>query len=78
MYLCALFVAGFLELFSQTLYVWNHHGDVPLLAVGGGSIGVGVMGLLSVCWVGVPVVVVFVFKVVLQSVLGPSGEKTRL
>ena len=67
-YLYALFVADFPELFSQTLYVRNHNGNVPLLVVAGGSIGFEVIGLLRICWVGVPVVVVFVFKVLLQSV----------
>ena len=67
-YMYALFVAGFLELFYKTLYVWDHHGNVPLFVVVGGDIDVKLVGLLSVCWVWVPVVVVFVFRVVLQSV----------
>ena len=66
--LYALFVACFLELFSQMLYVWDHLGNVPLLVVVSGNIGVEIVGLLSVCQAGVPVVVVFVFTVMLESV----------
>ena len=58
----------FLNLFSQTLHVRNHNENIYLLDDVAGSIGVEDISSLCVCWVGVPVVVVFVFKAVLQSV----------
>ena len=40
----------------------------PVFIVVGDSNGVEAVGLLGICWVGIPFVVVFVFKVLLQSV----------
>ena len=47
------------------MYVGYHHGDVFVMVIVGVVPGVMVVGMLSFCWIGFPVVVVFVFKLVL-------------
>ena len=65
MNLYALCIASPLELFSEHMYVGYHNGDVFVFVVVGGGTGVVTVGVLYFCWISFPVVVVFVFKLML-------------
>ena len=69
MYLYAFPVTCPLELFTQSLYIWNHYGNVPVVVVVVvGPIVIVVVVMLTVCCTEFIVVVVPACKVELKLV----------
>ena len=63
------------KIFTQSMYIWNHLGYVPVFVVAAPIVVVVVV--LTVCWTGFIVVVVPMLIVVLKHVRVPMSESCK-
>ena len=74
MSLYAFGLANLFKPFSCSLNIWDHNGDVPVVAVGGGV----VVCLGGVVVIGVLIGMVVLFKFLLELVYCPVWKLTSL